>query len=133
MHWFPAQTEARLDFNGHRAQMRGRASRIFSAGADSSVRRHGSGRFIVVSTSLRSHGRFSYGELQPAGASRPESGARIYLRRPAHFAEPPPRASALQGDRIKAGPAIKKMRTKVQRQASLLACVSNAATMTSPS
>src|ERR1700683_5233897 len=108
MYWLSAQTEACLDFNRHGAQRRGRPSSIFSAGADSSIRRHGSRRFIVVSTSLRSHGRFSYGELQPAGASCPESRARIYLRRPAHIVEPPSRPGTLQSHRIKSRPAIEK-------------------------
>src|ERR1700683_1005259 len=108
MYWFPAQTEACVDFNGYGAQRRGRASRIFSSSAGSSVRWHGSSCFIVVSASLRFHGRFSNGELQRAGASRLESGARIYLRGPPHIAESSPRAGDLQRDRITFRPAIEK-------------------------
>src|ERR1700691_2495470 len=106
MYRFPSQTEARTDFYGYSAQRRGRPSRIFSAGASSSLRRHGSGCFIVVSQPLRTPGRFSHGELQPVGASWPESGARIYLRRPAHIAESSPRAGDLQRDGIAFRPAI---------------------------
>src|ERR1700683_3101912 len=108
MHRFPAEAEACLDFDGHGAQRRGRASRIFSSSTGSSVRRCGSRYLIVVPASLRCHGRFSNGELQLVGASYDESGARIYLRGPTHIAESSPRAGDLQRDRITFRPAIEK-------------------------
>src|SRR3984885_5011883 len=106
MYWLPAQTEAHVDFKRYSAQGRGRASRILYSSVGSTVRGHGSGCLVVVSEPLRRHGWFSNGKLQRAGASWPESGARIYLRRPAHIAESSPRAGDLQRDGIAFRPAI---------------------------